>query len=251
MENKLVIVADGEQAFRSQVIQALKAIPGLQVIGETDSGNELLSMCQKSDCDLVIMDLLLADVEGAEVLEALHYLSRRPKILIASAYSGDCIFRQSLEQYADYFIRKPCQAESVAQRARLLLQERQMLPRQRVEYAVTAVIHEIGIPAHIKGYHYLRDAILLAVENITVMGQVTKILYPDIARHFCTTASRVERAMRHAIEVAWSRGDMDTLQKYFGYTVSSEKGRPTNSEFIALIADKLRLQLKNSEPLDW
>jgi two-component system response regulator (stage 0 sporulation protein A) len=119
--------------------------------------------------------------------------------------------------------------------------------QQSIETMVTNIIHEIGVPAHIKGYQYLREAIIIAVEDMDVINAITKILYPQVAKTFQTTPSRVERAIRHAIEVAWDRGDLDTLQRFFGYTVSNTKGKPTNSEFIALIADKLQLQLKSSE----
>ena len=117
-------------------------------------------------------------------------------------------------------------------------------PVPQLEAMVTAIIHEIGVPAHIKGYQYLREGIIITVQNMDVINAVTKVLYPEIAKRFGTTASRVERAIRHAIEVAWDRGDIETLQKYFGYTVNSAKGKPTNSEFIAMIADRLQLQLK-------
>ena len=116
-----------------------------------------------------------------------------------------------------------------------------------LESDVTEVIHEIGVPAHIKGYQYLRDAIVMSVNDMDMLNSITKVLYPTIAKKYQTTSSRVERAIRHAIEVAWDRGDLDTLQRFFGYTVSNTKGKPTNSEFIALIADKLSLQLKSSE----
>jgi two-component system response regulator (stage 0 sporulation protein A) len=145
---------------------------------------------------------------------------------------------------------KPCRFSAVAERVRLLATqnwaEAQTAPasplRQGLESSVTAILHEIGVPAHIKGYQYLREAIIMTVEDLEVINAVTKVLYPSVAEKFGTTASRVERAIRHAIEVAWDRGDLDTLQKYFGFTVSNAKGKPTNSEFIAMIADRLQLQ---------
>ena len=153
---------------------------------------------------------------------------------------------QSAALGADFFLTKPCRLDSVTERIRLLrFGGLESSPsRQNLETLVTAIIHEIGVPAHIKGYQYLREAILIAVEDMDVINAVTKVLYPEVAKRFGTTASRVERAIRHAIEVAWDRGDLETLQRYFGYTVNSAKGKPTNSEFIAMIADRLQLQQK-------
>ena len=143
---------------------------------------------------------------------------------------------------------KPCSAQTVALRVGDILntdQTSKQRQEQDIETLVTNVIHEIGVPAHIKGYQYLREAIIIAVGDMEVINAITKVLYPQVAKTFCTTPSRVERAIRHAIEVAWDRGDLDTLQRFFGYTVSNTKGKPTNSEFIALIADRLQLQLRN------
>ena len=152
----------------------------------------------------------------------------------------------------DYYMMKPCRISSVVERIRLLASkpwdeegpdgEMTAMARQNLESSVTSIIHEIGVPAHIKGYQYLREAIMMTVQDMDVINAVTKVLYPDVARKYGTTSSRVERAIRHAIEVAWDRGDLDTLQKYFGFTVSNAQGKPTNSEFIAMIADRLVLQ---------
>ena len=144
---------------------------------------------------------------------------------------------------------KPCDCRAVADRIREMVSAGEKTPVRRndanIEALVTSIIHEIGVPAHIKGYQYLREAIMIAVNDMDVINAITKVLYPQVARTFSTTPSRVERAIRHAIEVAWDRSDLKTLQRFFGYTVSNTKGKPTNSEFIALIADKLQLQLKN------
>ena len=148
---------------------------------------------------------------------------------------------------------KPCTAQTVAQRVRDILEadraaaDRRLSAEPDIETMVTNVIHEIGVPAHIKGYQYLREAIIIAVGDMEVINAITKVLYPQVAKTFSTTPSRVERAIRHAIEVAWDRGDLDTLQRFFGYTVSNTKGKPTNSEFIALIADRLQLQLRSQK----
>ena len=148
---------------------------------------------------------------------------------------------------ADYYLMKPCRISTVVERLRQMGSlyppgEESGSRSQSLESVVTSIIHEIGVPAHIKGYQYLREAIIIAVNDMDVINAVTKVLYPEVAKHFGTTASRVERAIRHAIEVAWDRGDLETLQKYFGYTVSNAKGKPTNSEFIAMIADRLQLE---------
>lgn len=163
---------------------------------------------------------------------------------------------QAAANGADYYLMKPVKLTTVTERMRQLCAQlesnppsdlpssRPIVQEQSLESTVTSIIHEIGVPAHIKGYQYLREAIIIAVEDMDVINAVTKILYPEVAKRFSTTASRVERAIRHAIEVAWDRGDLETLQKYFGYTVSNAKGKPTNSEFIAMIADRLQLQRK-------
>ena len=156
-----------------------------------------------------------------------------------------------------YFMLRPCDIRAVADRMRELRdslnQKRNPAVRTRsdvnIEAMVTSIIHEIGVPAHIKGYQYMREAIMIAVQDMDVINSITKVLYPQVAKTFQTTSSRVERAIRHAIEVAWERGDIETLQRFFGYTVSNAKGKPTNSEFIALIADKLQLQIKNMQSL--
>ena len=142
---------------------------------------------------------------------------------------------------------KPCETESLLERMRQACRTEQPVEEdtlQALEREVTTVIHEIGVPAHIKGYQYVREAIVIAVQDMDVINAVTKVLYPEVARRYATTPSRVERAVRHAIEVAWDRGDLETLQRYFGYTVSNTKGKPTNSEFIAMIADRIRLHQK-------
>ena len=217
----------------------------LSVCAQTGSGEELLDLVARQKPDVVVMDLMLADMDGLEVLDELG--ENRPKILVLSAFGGPALAAQISQKGGDYCMLKPCRAQSVIERARLLISG-QAEPIQGendardLERQVTAIIHEIGVPAHIKGYQYLREAIGLAVADMEVINAVTKVLYPEVAKKFGTTASRVERAIRHAIEVAWDRGDLETLQKYFGYTVSNAKGKPTNSEFIAMIADRISLE---------
>ena len=196
------------------------------------------------------MDLVLAKMDGLEVLEELARLEQRPRVLVLSSFVRGNVAELAAERGADYYMMKPCRQTAVLERVRQLANgvpageagEQDETQSRNLESTVTAIIHEIGVPAHIKGYQYLRESILIAVKDMEVINAVTKILYPEVAKRFGTTASRVERAIRHAIEVAWDRGDLETLQKYFGYTVSNAKGKPTNSEFIAMIADRLQLQ---------
>ena len=175
-------------------------------------------------------------------------MERHPKILVLSSYVRGSIADLAAANGADHYMVKPCRFSTICARIRQLTTfeslEQDRNHSHSLEAMVTSIIHEVGVPAHIKGYQYLREAILLAVEDMDVINAVTKVLYPEVARRFSTTPSRVERAIRHAIEVAWDRGDLETLQKYFGYTVNSAKGKPTNSEFIAMIADRLQLQRK-------
>ena len=167
---------------------------------------------------------------------------------VLSAFAAPALAEQVAARGGDYCMLKPCRLSAVVERIRQLAHGQAAQEGseggddRELERRVTAIIHDIGVPAHIKGYQYLREAIIMTVEDMDVINAVTKVLYPEVARKFGTTASRVERAIRHAIEVAWDRGDLDTLQKYFGFTVSNSKGKPTNSEFIAMIADRLQLQ---------
>lgn len=217
----------------------------LTVCAQTASGEELLDLIARHRPDVVVMDLMLSGMDGLEVLEELG--EDRPKVLVLSAFGGPALAGQISQRGGDYCMLKPCRPQSVVERARLLcdvpaLQLQEEGDARDLERQVTAIIHEIGVPAHIKGYQYLREAIGLAVADMEIINAVTKVLYPAVAKKFGTTASRVERAIRHAIEVAWDRGDLETLQKYFGYTVSNAKGKPTNSEFIAMIADRISLE---------
>ena len=173
-------------------------------------------------------------------------LLKRPKVLILSSFAKGSMAELAAAKGADHYMTKPCRVSTVCERIRQLTGENKKEENGDIPYnlenTVTSIIHEVGVPAHIKGYQYLREAILIAVADMDVINAVTKVLYPEVAKRFNTTASRVERAIRHAIEVAWDRGDLETLQKYFGYTVSNAKDKPTNSEFIAMIADRLVLE---------
>ena len=247
MDKKKVVVADAGEDFRRLLTQAIEAESDLALVGETADGGELVELCRTQQPDVVVMDMILSTIDGVEVLGKLGELNSRPKVLVVSSFANGSVADLAAARGADYFMMKPCRTQAVVERLRQMAassrgEEEPERREKSLESTVTAIIHEIGVPAHIKGYQYLREAILIAVDDMDVINAVTKILYPEVAKRFGTTASRVERAIRHAIEVAWDRGDLETLQKYFGYTVSNAKGKPTNSEFIAMIADRLVLQ---------
>lgn len=245
---KRVLVADAEEEYRRIFLDALRGEGDISVVGETGDGQELVRLARETDPDVIVMDLVLAHMDGMEALDELRKQEgRRARILVVSSFIRGSVAELAAEKGVDYFMMKPCRFSAIAERIRQLSapagrSEPEMPERQSMERLVTGIIHEIGVPAHIKGYQYLREAILITVDDMDVINAVTKVLYPEVAKRFNTTASRVERAIRHAIEVAWDRGDLETLQKYFGYTVNAVKGKPTNSEFIAMIADRLVLQ---------
>lgn len=245
---KNLILADMDEKARCTLANALADLPGYCIVGQTADGAELLNLCRRTKCDIIIMDLVLSSIDGLAVLQTLNTWDNYPKILVLSSLSKGNITNLVANQHADYFMVKPCKIETIIERIQQIISFPQLNTTdvygcRSLTTTVTAIIHEIGIPAHIKGYHYVRDAIIQAAKDIHIMDTVTKTLYPDIAKRYHTTSSRVERSIRHAIEVAWARGDLEVLQRYFGYTVSAEKGKPTNSEFISLIADSIKLQI--------
>ena len=243
---KTVVLADTGDLFLRSMTEAINSESDLRVVGSTGDGPQLLELIQKLHPDAVAMELVLSRMDGLEVLAALQKLpaDQRPRILVLSSYVQGTMADLAAAQGADYYLSKPCRPSVVCERLRQITRvgTGQVAPSRSMEAQVTAIIHDVGVPAHIKGYQYLREAILIAVADMDVINAVTKVLYPEVAKRFNTTACRVERAIRHAIEVAWDRGDLETLQKYFGYTVSNVKGKPTNSEFIAMIADRLTLE---------
>ena len=243
---KRIVVADTGAEFRKSLVRTLTDEPGLQVVGETGDGPELLRMVRELKPDAVVMEMVLTGMDGLDVLDELAKLKARPRVLVLSSYIKGGVIDMAAAKGADFYMTKPCRVSAVGERLRQVMTSGGLEPEQEsgpsLESQVTAIIHEVGVPAHIKGYQYLREAIIIAVNDMDVINAVTKVLYPEVAKRFGTTASRVERAIRHAIEVAWDRGDLETLQKYFGYTVSNAKGKPTNSEFIAMIADRLQLE---------
>ena len=249
-----VLIADSTEEFSSSLSAALLRTEGFQVIGTASDGEQAIRMIQEKRPDVLVLDLMLAKQDGISVLKAISNMEKRPATLVTSAFITDYVSTAAVSLGAQYLMLKPCDMAALVQRLEeirggenLRHSGQNRSTPASIESLVTNIIHEIGVPAHIKGYQYLREAIIIAVNDMDVINAITKVLYPQVAKTFQTTPSRVERAIRHAIEVAWDRGDLDTLQRFFGYTVSNTKGKPTNSEFIALIADKLQLQLKSPE----
>ena len=243
---KRLLIADTDETYRQTLRGVFENKRDFIVSGDTGDGEELVRMARQYEPDAIVMDVVLFGMDGLAVLEELSRLERKPRIVMLSNFTRGGVADMAAERGADYFMTKPCSENTLYQRVQQLIGMdvvAQEVPRRvSLESRVTAIIHDVGVPAHIKGYQYLREAILIAVDDMDVINAVTKVLYPAVAKKFGTTASRVERAIRHAIEVAWDRGDLETLQKYFGYTVNGAKGKPTNSEFIALIADRLVLE---------
>lgn len=240
-----IVIADANEETRTRLVEAIGELKDLEVTGQTGNGEELLALIESKHPDGVVMDLILNGLDGMAVLDRLAGTPRQPKILICSNFVRGSFADLAATKGAVYYMTKSTGMELVAQRVRQMLQtsgEHSGPAHGDLESRVTKIIHEVGVPAHIKGYQYLREAILITVLDMDVINAVTKVLYPAVAKKFSTSASRVERAIRHAIEVAWDRGDIETLQRYFGYTVSNAKGKPTNSEFIAMIADRIRLE---------
>jgi len=248
MENrKKVLLADANEEYRALLAAAIEETGEFHVVGETGDGVQVLDWIAERKPDVVLMDMVLPGMDGLSILARIRQMgSAAPTVMIISAFCREQTVAAAANAGAAAFLSKPCTSAAVLENMRLLLgEEEENEPHAAsLEKMVTAIIHEIGVPAHIKGYQYVREAIMITVEDMDVINSVTKVLYPEVASRFGTTPSRVERAIRHAIEVAWDRGDLETLQKFFGYTVSNAKGKPTNSEFIAMISDRIRLQLR-------
>ena len=249
-----VIIADNTEEFCSGLTSALQRAGGFQVLGTANDGEQAVRMVTERKPEILVLDMMLAKRDGIGVLKMLSSMEHKPVVLATSGFITEYVAAAAANLGVRYLMLKPCDMGALVERLEEIRGD-QNPPREQprsagkpnIETMVTGIIHEIGVPAHIKGYQYLREAIIIAVEDMDVINAITKVLYPQVAKTFQTTPSRVERAIRHAIEVAWDRGDLDTLQRFFGYTVSNTKGKPTNSEFIALIADKLQLQLKSSQ----
>ena len=257
-----VLIADDNKDFCDIMGEYLKKQDDIEVMGIANDGKEAIELISHELPDLVILDIIMPHLDGLGVLEQMNNmnLNKFPKVIILSAVGQDKITQRAISLGADYYVIKPFDFEIFIDRIRQITGAKEaavpdnivnknrrgrsaLITKNRsLEAEITNIIHEIGVPAHIKGYLYLREAIAMVVENTGLLSAVTKELYPSIAKKFNTTSSRVERAIRHAIEVAWSRGKVDTINNLFGYTINNHRGKPTNSEFIAMIADKLRLE---------
>lgn len=256
-----VLIADDNREFCEMLKEAMRSEEGLEVTGVANHGMEVLEFLQEQPVDVMVLDIIMPHLDGIGVLERLNQMEMAspPKVIVLTAFGQETMTQKALELGADYYILKPFNLKVLASRVKQLggtvVPEKKpslpagklaLIPVKHLDVEVTNMIHEIGIPAHIKGYLYLREAILMVVNRVDLLSGVTKELYPAIAVKFKTTPSRVERAIRHAIEVAWARGNVEVINGIFGHTVNRERGKPTNSEFIAMVADKLRMQIKAS-----
>jgi len=257
-----VAIADDNERMVEILDNILRQDEEIQIVGIARNGEEACRIIREKEPDIMLLDIIMPKLDGLSVMEKINHdakLGKKPEFVVVSAIGQERITEDAFLLGASYYIMKPFDHDMLLNRIQSLKEARQKKAEIRkvapyetkmaymernLETDVTNMIHEIGVPAHIKGYQYLRDAIMMAVEDMNMLNSITKILYPTIAKNHQTTPSRVERAIRHAIEVAWSRGKMDTIDELFGYTVSVGKGKPTNSEFIALIADKIRLDYK-------
>ena len=270
-EKTTILIADDNQDFSRTLANYIHEQDDMEVIGIAKDGEEAIDMITNITPDVALLDVIMPHLDGIGVLEKLNIIKcdKKPICIMLSAVGQDKITQKAVGLGAEYYVVKPFDIELLIKRIRELKNfkpnqnvnnfiGREIKPQyvdiptngeknqENLEALVTNIIHEVGVPAHIKGYQYLREAIIMVVNDIDVINQITKSLYPKIAYKFNTTPSRVERAIRHAIEVAWGRGDHQSVEKIFGYTISAAKGKPTNSEFIAMIADKLRLELKSA-----
>lgn len=252
-----VIIADDNREFADLLVEYMNQQNDLEVSGVAYNGNEVLNLLDQTIPDVLILDIIMPHLDGLAVLEQIRSmdLKPQPKIIMLTAFGQEDTTKKAVELGAAYYILKPFDMEMLIKRIRQVVNNKMVSysPGKKVapsnttktknlDANITNMIHEIGVPAHIKGYLYLREAITMVYNDMELLGSITKILYPNIAKKYNTTASRVERAIRHAIEVAWSRGNMESITNLFGYTVSNSKAKPTNSEFIAIIADRLRLE---------
>lgn len=252
-----VLMTQEQDAFGFSCRRALENI-GCDVVSVPRDGLEVVKSVERKVPDVVIIDAFMPGLDGLGVIGKINAMKilKKPIICVLASADNRSIEQQILSSGADYYFLKPIEPTVIAERISQIVSIGSPLRKPvpiadhadniDLEVTVSEIMHQIGVPAHIKGYQYLREAIILSINNTEMMNSVTKLLYPTVAKTFNTTASRVERAIRHAIEVAWDRGDIDVLSSYFGYTIQNTRGKPTNSEFIAMISDKLRLKMKAS-----
>ena len=260
MEHLSVAIADDNQKILDVLGNIISTDKDLDLVGRAKNGEEMCQIIKDRQPDVVLLDLIMPKMDGLTVMEKVNQdnsVNKRPYFIVITAVGQERITEDAFNRGANYYVMKPFNNDMLLDRIKSVRKMFRNYEKKSengkmegtagaedLESRVTNMLHEIGIPAHIKGYHYLRDAIIMAVKDMDVLNAITKILYPTVAKKYQTTSSRVERAIRHAIEVAWSRGKLDTLDELFGYTVSTGKGKPTNSEFIALIADTIQLEYK-------
>lgn len=249
-----LVIADDNRDFCELLKEFIGQQDDLVLAGIANNGLEAIELIEQHNPDIVVLDIIMPHLDGIGVLERLASgnIAQRPRVIMLTAFGQETVTQRAVELGADYYILKPFDFSVLATRIRQLAEGLNVtsyintVKPKNLDVAVTNIIHEMGVPAHIKGYHYLRDAILMVVNEVNLLGAVTKELYPMIAMKYQTTPSRVERAIRHAIELAWDRGNVEMMTKFFGYTINLERGKPTNSEFIAMVADKLRIEQKVS-----
>lgn len=267
MQNDITIAIFDDNVDFAQILNKfLSSKEGIKIVGVGHNGEEAIDMIEKLNPDIALLDVIMPQLDGIGVLEKLDLINkpRKTKFMMLSAVGQDAITQRTLALGAQYYMIKPFDLDTLVQRIYEIkkglienVPSKETIIKspyislmkkeeESIESLVTKIMHEVGVPAHIKGYQYIREAIILAVNDIEAINSITKIMYPTLAKKFKTTPSRVERAIRHAIEVAWARGEMDVNNEMFGNTISAAKGKPTNSEFIAMIADKLRLELKSA-----
>ncbi len=257
-----IIIADDNKEILNMISEFLKLQANVDVVKTFTSGKELLSHLENESCDILILDIFMPELDGVNTLTEIknNAIYNKPKkIVMLTAFNNEQMISKVSSLGADYFIAKPVDLNNLGKTIQALLKEASSnsfgvsydLKNQKVntnektlDTEITELLHEIGVPAHIKGYMYLRESITMVYNDVEILGGITKVLYPTVARKFKTTSSRVERAIRHSIEVAWNRGNVDAISQIFAYTISYNKSKPTNSEFIAMIADKLRLAHK-------
>lgn len=281
MDMTRILIADDNREFAELLSEFLNDQLDMQVVGVASNGHDVLTMIENCQPDVLILDIIMPVLDGIGVLERLRQMSLEtsPRVIMLTAFGQDAVTKRALDLGAVYYVLKPFDMDLLVERIRDVVSQDMYIERAKaaigagggaiavqhtgfahssttarvvaistknrsVDQLITAIIHEIGVPAHIKGYQYLREAIVMVYHDVEILGSVTKVLYPKIAERFSTTPSRVERAIRHAIEVAWSRGNTEAIGQVFGYTVSMSKAKPTNSEFIAMVADKLRIEAK-------
>ncbi len=266
MELIRVLLADDNRDFVEILREYINSQEDMVLCGVAYNGNDALEMIKKEEPDVVVLDIIMPHLDGVGVMEKLGNVSKKPRVIILTSFGQENMTQRAVQLGADYYILKPFDLDTLGKRIRQLVGASDIAPSIRpisksviqsetmnfvektgpkttkvIEVEVTKMIQQMGVPAHVKGYQYLRDAIVSVINDVSLLGAVTKELYPMIAKKYNTTPSRVERAIRHAIELAWDRGNIEFMNKFFGYTINVDRGKPTNSEFIAMVADKLRM----------